>query len=315
MDLPIVNIIILNWKGWSDTLECLNSIYRIDYPHFNIIVVDNDSQDESVQRIKDWVIKRKNNNKQFRLYELNFDQKALNKTTRIPSKNKLFFLQNSKNWGFAEGNNKAIKILINNKVGDYVLLLNNDTVVSKDFLEVLVTEGEKHSSIGLLGPKTYYYNYKNKKNVIWSGGGYINWFKYPGYFSQHENQQDNNKKEESSVCDWVSGACLLIKMKIKIPKDELLLNKAYFFGCEDVDLALRLKERNILALYVPQSRIWHKVSRSRPLTIRQVIRSTKTNLKFNRLNNKYFWLFFLLYLIQIPMRYIILLFRKISSNR
>src|SRR3989344_9330156 len=108
---PKVSIIILNWNGWKDTIECLESLYKITYPNYEVIVVDNGSKDDSVKQIR----------------------KVIKKNTRL--------ILNKDNSGFAEGNNVAMRQVLKEKKSKYVLLLNNDTVVDKNFLEPLVETG------------------------------------------------------------------------------------------------------------------------------------------------------------------------------
>jgi len=114
MENPKVAIIIVNWDGWEDTIECLESLYRIDYPNYEIIIIDNHSQDDSVRRIKDY-----------------------------SEGKELTIIENEDNYGFAEGNNIGIRYALKYLKPKYILLLNNDTVVDKDFLKELISAGER----------------------------------------------------------------------------------------------------------------------------------------------------------------------------
>ncbi|MCE5214153.1 MAG: glycosyltransferase, partial [Methanobacterium sp.] len=105
METPKVTIVIVNWNGWEDTIECLKSLYHVNYTNFNIIIVDNHSQDDSVKKIKDYIENKK-----------------------------LILIVNDENYGFAEGNNIGIRYAQKNFNPDYILLLNNDTIVDKEFL-------------------------------------------------------------------------------------------------------------------------------------------------------------------------------------
>lgn len=128
-----VAIIILNWNGWKDTIECLESVFRIDYPNYQVIVVDNGSTDNSVVMIKKWIGKRK----------------------------KIFLIQNKKNLGFAAGNNLGIKFAM--KLGaDYFLILNNDTIIEPETLLELTNVLGKKKEYGVVGPSIYFYNNSNK---------------------------------------------------------------------------------------------------------------------------------------------------------
>lgn len=135
---PKVVTILLNWNGLGDTLECINSLHKMDYPNNEIIVVDNGSKDESVQIIRQ----------------------------RYPF---LVIIQNEKNLGFAMGNNVAIRKALDMNA-DYIWCLNNDTVVEKDTLTKLVNALIYYPKIGLISPLIYYYD---KRDEIQFCGSYI----------------------------------------------------------------------------------------------------------------------------------------------
>jgi len=145
---PSVAIIVLNWNGWQDTIECLESLYQISYPNYEIIVVDNGSKDESIENIKKYCegkikVKSKffeysNDNKQINIIEYTREQAGTieykkNKISNFPSNKKLTLIKNEKNFGFAEGNNIAIRYALKALNINYILLLNNDTIVEKNF--------------------------------------------------------------------------------------------------------------------------------------------------------------------------------------
>lgn len=126
MYLPKVSIVILNWNGKRDTIECLKSLKQITYPKYDILVVDNGSTDESVKCFRE----------------------------KYPE---IEVLENEKNIGFAGGINVGIRRSIEKEV-DYVLLLNNDIIVDSGFLDELIEVGESDPKVGILGPKIYYYD-------------------------------------------------------------------------------------------------------------------------------------------------------------
>lgn len=130
MKKPLVYIIILNWNGKEDTIECIDSVKKIDYPNYKIIIVDNGSVDDSVKIFK----------------------------KKYP---KIKIIQNKKNLGYAEGNNVGIRYALRNKA-DYILILNNDAIVDKKFLTELVKVAESDEKIGIVGPLVYY----SKSNEI-----------------------------------------------------------------------------------------------------------------------------------------------------
>lgn len=231
---PRVSIIILNWNGWRDSVECLKSLNKIAYSNFEVIVIDNGSTDKSVEMIK------------------NFKRQAL--------RFKLNLIENKENLGFAEGNNVAIRQILKEGDSDFILLLNNDTVVEKGFLAELIKTAQEKKEAGILGPKIYYYNFKGKKNVIQSTGSRINLFfgNFPA--TERPDKVDKRPFVKPKSVDFVTGACLLIKTEVvrKIG----LLDKRFFLVFEDTDWCLRAKKAGYLILYVPRSIIWHKKSKT-----------------------------------------------------
>lgn len=233
--MPSLSIIILNWNGWENTLGCLESLYDISYPNYRVILVDNGSTNRSVEIIKNWVDQKKRNPSYSRI--------------------KTSFIINKKNEGFVGGNNIAIKQILREGKSDYILLLNNDTIVDRDFLTGLIKIADSDKGIGIVGPKIYYHDFKGKKNVIQSAGATINL--YTGVATWYgEKKIDRRQFEKIRTVGYITGACLLIKCeaikKIGILNDKLF---AYF---EDVDWCLRAKEKGYDVVYAPGSTIWHK---------------------------------------------------------
>lgn len=237
MSIPKVSIIILNWNGWQDTLECLDSLRKIKYPNYKVLVIDNGSGDESVEKIKNWL----ENNKSVIGYKL---------------------LVNSYNAGFAGGNNQGIKQALKNGA-DYVLLFNNDTIVDPFFLDKLVEAAEQDKNIGIAGSKIYFYSDPKR---IWFGGGKINWLKTRGsHLRLNENEKDSGESggeeaEKSFPTDYITGCAMLIKKEV-IEKIGVL-SEDYFLYYEDTDYCLRAKKAGWQSVLAPESRIWHKISQS-----------------------------------------------------
>jgi hypothetical protein len=262
-----VSIIILNWNGWKDTIECLESVYQIKYPNYDVIVVDNGSDNESVEKIKEYL------SGQIRVKSKLFDYSVKNKPiqhieylyegtdtiggnekeiSKFPCNKRLILIKNQKNYGFAEGNNIAIRYVLKSLHSDYLLLLNNDTVVDKEFLGGLVTVGEEDEKIGILGPSIYYYEPKDKiqstgVKLLWNLGSQKK-LKY----NKEKNEQFNQKIE----VDYVAGCALLVKVKV-IEKIGYL-NSEYFVYWEETDWCVRAKNAGYKILCIPEMKIWHK---------------------------------------------------------
>lgn len=313
---PLVSIIILNWNGYNDTIECLESVFQILYPNYIVIVVDNNSSDDSLNKIKSYcggqIIPKSS------FFNFNYENKPISvfeytqhETENMGLENERFFelqpnkkmvlIKNDKNYGFAEGNNVGIRFTLKVHHPDYVFLLNNDTVVEKDFLTELVKVTERDSKIALAGPKNLFYEKKGRNDIISFLGGKVNLKKYPGYFHIGENLIDNKKYSEGIIdCDWITGASLMIRVKGNPIKT---LNSKLFFGCEDVDIALKLKKKGYKVVSVLSSKIWHKCGVSRKLStkrkIKRLKRETKTNLSLLKMHNPYYNLYLPVYMIQL----------------
>ncbi|MCE7699873.1 MAG: glycosyltransferase family 2 protein [Methanobacterium paludis] len=265
---PQVSVIILNWNGWKDTLECLESLYQINYPNYDVIIIDNNSKDESIGKIKDYAEGCINVESKF--FDYNPKNKPINiteysrkeslKTDETHIKDltgkELILIENDKNYGFAEGNNIGIRYAVKNLNPDYVLFLNNDTVVDKDFLREMVETGESDENIGIVGPKIYYYD---DPQTIWCIGGKISW-KFARGVHIGINEFDKGQYEEEKKFDYISGSAFLIKTEVL--KKTGLMDKNFFLYFEETDLALRASKIGYKSVYTPKAKIRHKVSRS-----------------------------------------------------
>lgn len=265
--LKKITIIILNWNGWEDTIECLESLYQINYSNYNVILVDNASEDDSLEKIKEYCegkIEVKSNffeynayNKPIKLIEITKEESEnVIKFNNIPnylnSNEKLILIKNDKNYGFAEGNNIGIKYVLEHLNSDYILLLNNDTVVDKDFLYELIRVAENDPKIGVCGPKTFYYDYEGEKNITNFEGGRINIYKGEAYHITGDIS--GNPKN----VDYIEGSCFLIKREVLNKVG--LMDKDYFLYWEETDWCFRIKKENYELKYVPKAKIWHKVN-------------------------------------------------------
>lgn len=221
---PLVVIVILNFNGLSDTLECLESLDHISYRNYKIIVVDNGSSDNSYSVL----------------------------TSTYP---KLAIYENIKNEGYAEGNNVGIKYGMSFKP-DYFLLLNNDTIVKKDFLTKLVDIASKDTKIGILGPKILFHD---KKNVLWFAGAKF-WFNNEPFKHLGWGEADKGQYDSIHETDYITGCSMMIRASAL--KKVGYLDKQYFCYFEDLDLNVRVKKAGYKTVFVPDSVVWHKVSRS-----------------------------------------------------
>ena len=138
-----VGIVVLNYKNYEDTIACLRSLAEITYPNTETIVVDNDSQNDSLEHIHQDLLHRQ-------VAHIAIAESAIDTSSQIPEKTIL--LQSVSNRGYAAGNNLGIRVALA-RGADYILILNNDTLVEKDFLEPLVQYAETHERVGAVAPK------------------------------------------------------------------------------------------------------------------------------------------------------------------
>ena len=253
-----VSIVILNWNGWRDTIECLESIYLNNYHNYNVIVVDNDSNDESINKIKEYCngkikiessfFKYNQYNKPIEILEPEPDDNILNKDNYESQSLRLFLIKNDRNVGFAEGNNIGIKYALDNLNPDYVLLLNNDTVVDKGFLVEMLKVSESDNRIGIVGPKIYFYNDPNR---IWFAMGKISW-KFCRGLNIGYNEIDNGQYNKVTKVEYISGCAFLIKREVI---DSIgLLDKKFFLYFEEIDWTLRATRLSYKSVYVPMGK-------------------------------------------------------------
>ena len=162
-DKENIFVIILNWNGLADTLECLESLSAIDYPLFEVVVVDNGSHDDSCQVIR----------------------------SRFP---KVHLLENRENLGFAEGNNVGIRYAIK-QGAEYLFLLNNDTSVDPKVLTELMRASNSYGDVGVFGPIIYYHADPDR---IWCAGA--TWDPLHGHATHVTDRTPDDVTETGYIC-------------------------------------------------------------------------------------------------------------------
>ncbi len=258
-----VSIIILNWNGWPDTLECLESVYQMDYPSYNVVVVDNASRDDSLARIREYcqgdlVVESpfftyQSANKPLYLLEVSEGETPdLERYQKLGSPEKLLLLKNDMNYGFAEGNNTGLSLAREYLDSEYLVILNNDTVVDHLFLRELVECATQHPEAGIIGPKIRDYHDPDLLNAV---GGKIRWPVVAGY-NQGRGERDQGQWDHSRDIDYLVGACLLFPTTLL--EEVGLLDGNLFLLYEDVDFSIRATRRGFKLLLNPQAVIYHK---------------------------------------------------------
>ena len=219
----LVNIFVLNWNGKKIIIDCLHSLDKVTYSNVNIVLIDNGSTDGSVNLIK----------KEFPNIEI---------------------IQLKENLGYAGGNNYGFK---NVEIqSEYSIFINNDTLVSTNFINPLIEPLKNDTSIIQTAPKIFY---ADDPNLLWFAGGYINlffgWIRHRGIRKIDKGQYNN-----STLIDYATGCCICMRTKdFKLFK---MFDESFSMYGEDVDLSIRVRKAGGKIMYIPESNIWHKVSAS-----------------------------------------------------
>ncbi len=223
MGVPRVYLIVLTWNQKEDTLACLDSLKKVNYDNFEVVVVDNASYDDTADVIKreyGWV--------------------------------KL--IVNSENLGFTGGNIKGEKLALR-EGADYVMLLNNDVVVAPDFLSNLIKVAESDEKIGAVGPLIYYFD---PPDIVWSAGCEM---RLLGLYNNMLFIGERDEKIPELLDAWmVTGAALCIKRRVI--EEVGFLDNLYFCYNEDLDLCYRIQKAGYKIFTVKAAKIWHKVGAS-----------------------------------------------------
>lgn len=219
---PKVSIIVLTWNCYEVTRDCLLSLRKIDYPAFEVVLVDNGSVDGSGKKLAH-----------------DFPE------VRV--------ILNDRNLGFTGGNNVGMRDALA-RSADYLLLLNNDTIVAPNFLTELVHVAESDERIGMVNPKIYYFEPADK--IWYAGGEYVPWKTFPIHFGLRES--DVGSYDQTQEVSFVSGCALLVRAEAA--RKIGLLDEIFFVGYEDVDWSVRALHAGYKAMYVPASIVWHRDS-------------------------------------------------------
>lgn len=214
-----IAIILVNYNGLKDTIDCIQSIEKSN-AQSQIVVVDNASKENEAEII----------------------------SKKFPE---VKTIRSETNGGFSAGNNIGIQWALDQGY-DYIALLNNDTVIAPDMLELLC---DSTSDRSVSAPKMLYFS---RPDVIWYGGGRIN-RKTGNAEHIYMNQKDPGDTKVRK-CDFATGCCIMIPASVfqKVG----MLDEKFFMYCEDTEFCLRFMEHGISINYVPSAKLWHKVSQS-----------------------------------------------------
>ncbi|HYK07964.1 MAG TPA: glycosyltransferase family 2 protein [Candidatus Eisenbacteria bacterium] len=229
-----VTLVTVNFNSEDETHNLLASLKHIHYENFSlsIVVVDNGSKIP---------------------FELSIEEKKEN----------ILLITTKENLGFAGGYNVGMRYGLDNGA-EYVVVLNNDTIVEKNCIEEMLRACESEKKCGIVVPKIYFaknhefhkdrYSDAEKGKVFWFAGGYMDW---ANIFSRHRgvDEVDTGQYDNTEKVDFATGCCMCI------PRDVLekvgLFDEKLFLYFEDADLSQRVLKAGYTIIYAPKAVIWH----------------------------------------------------------
>ena len=221
-----IPVIIINWKGIEDTLECMDSVLQLSYPHYKIYLVDNYSNDGSKAILKE----------------------------QFQSNPKVKLILNQENLGFTKANNEIFDLILSQKnKPKYIALLNNDTVVKPDWLSNLVACAQG-SSASIVASKMI--NYYDRKLMDNAGHRMLNTGEILPIGHGDPTDLYNVSKENMGAC---AGACLY---RVSMLEDIGIFDEYFNTGYEDAELGLRATLAGYKCLFEPTAIVYHKMGNS-----------------------------------------------------
>jgi GT2 family glycosyltransferase len=227
MSSPSVHVVVLNWNGLVDTLECLASLRAQDYAPLRVHVVDNGSAEEEALTI-----------------EREYPEVSV--------------LRQGRNLGFCGGSNVGIVRALG-AGADFVMLLNNDTIVPPGCVRSLVDAAVSLDDLGAASPVILHYPEADR---VWFAGA--SWEGETAGFRINLSGQPRGRlnEREPFESDYACGCCLLTPAAVL--RRVGLLDERYFAYYEEADWASRLKAAGLRCYVVPAAALYHKVTRSTP---------------------------------------------------
>jgi GT2 family glycosyltransferase len=249
-----VFVILVNWNQKTDIQECLESLQKIHYDNFTVMIVDNHSEDDSVGFIR----------------------------RRFPWAR---LIENPSNLGFCAANNQGLREGLREKA-DYFFVLNSDAIVGQETLTKLVAVMKSDPRIGIAQPVFYYYNEPDK---IWHSGGVIDLDHGYGPSADQVAILPSGQKDGFFETDFICGCGMLVRRKVL--ERVGLFDEDYFFSFEDIDLALRAKKGGFKLVTVTDAAVWHKQEEAagRRLSPRHIYYSARNRLLFIKKNKTRPW--------------------------
>lgn len=243
---PKTAIITLNWKTYKDSIECIESLLKQDYPDFQIFVLDNGSDNSSVENIEEWGKAKLGND---------FLPVTIKESEKVSINQRVILVKSKENLGFAGGNNIVIRTAI--RIGaKYVWLINNDTIQEKNSLTALVKAAQSDNKAGMVCSKVLYFA---RPDVIESVGSTL--IAPLGVFRHiRQGMKDSDVPSMLMEIPYVYGCSFLVS--VELINDVGFMDDRYFLLREESDWSIRARKRGWKIYSAPASVVWHKVTRS-----------------------------------------------------
>lgn len=250
-----VYIVVVNWNGWKDTVECLESLLLLEYPDFRIVVCDNGSTDDSVERLREWCE-----------LKIGTDSADWQVVSRDAAENgdgfrdvKITLVENGENLGFGGGTNVGLRYALACGDADFCWLLNNDTVVEALALAEMVERLNEKPGAGMCGSTIREYGDRSRIQAL-GGAIYFKWLGVAWHIGRTINGDVLPVRAlVEKKMDYVVGASLLVRSAYL--REVGLMAEDYFLYFEEIDWVSRGRGRYSLA-YAPKSIVYHKVGAS-----------------------------------------------------
>lgn len=246
-----VGVVLLNWNGGEFTIPCIESLLDGTVKPDRIVVVDNASKDGSPDKIA-----------------LKFPEVEL--------------IRNTFNNGFAGGNNQGIQLLLNEDA-DYIWILNNDTIIAKNCLEILLEIARNHPVAAGLSGKIFY---DEPKNRVWYAGAY----RHPLHLGAKHisvSALDKNTNNGAAKVPFISGCSMFVPSWAWQRYGGFI--EAYIAYSEDNEWCWRVTNDRGMLLYVPEAVIWHKLSVSIQKNLNKDARSNISPKILYLMSRNQFW--------------------------
>lgn len=246
---PKTFIIVLNWKNAPDTIECLESVFKLGSDNFQVVVCDNASPDDSVSILTNWLVGQKRS-------VAVIDEAEIVKTESVLAQ-EVVLIRNDRNYGYAGGNNRGLRYsLAVGSRSDYVWIINNDATLDGEALNALLKEASGRPEVGLFGSTIL--SYSNREAIQTQGGGrFYLWLGLSWRIGEGRKLDARlTQAEVEAKMSYITGAAIFTRLSAL---SELgLMEESYFLYFEDVDWAVRARRLGIKLGYAPASLVYHK---------------------------------------------------------